>query len=187
MRLFLAINLPDDVRRDIVAATAAVRDAAPELSWVDEAKIHLTLKFLDDQPEERAEAIRRAAEQVGARHRQLMMHVGGLGAFPNFRRSRVVWIGVEQESRLELLHHDVEVACSDLGFDVEGRPFRPHITLARVKHRLPEERARALLRAARRVEYTADVLVRSLDLMRSELAPGGSRYSTVATAPLRSE
>lgn len=187
VRLFLAINLPADVRRELVAATAPVRDAAPELSWVDETKIHLTLKFLGDQPAERGDAIRAAAEQVGGRHRQLMMHMGGLGAFPNFRRSRVVWIGVEQESRLELLHHDVEVACSDLGFDVEGRPFRPHITLARVKHRLPEERARALSRAARRVGFTADVLVRSLDLMQSELGPGGSTYSTVATAPLRSE
>ncbi len=50
MRLFLAINLPFDVRRDIVAATGPLRECAPELGWVDEARLHLTLKFLDDQP-----------------------------------------------------------------------------------------------------------------------------------------
>ena len=115
------------------------------------------------------------------------MRLAGMGAFPNFRRARVVWMGVEQDPRLELLHHDVEVACETLGFEVDGRPFRPHLTLARVKDRLPEERARALSRAARRVDFNADVVVRSLDLMRSELGPGGSTYSTIASAPLRSD
>lgn len=115
------------------------------------------------------------------------MYIGGLGAFPNFRRSRVVWIGVDQESRLELLHHDVEVACERIGFDLEGRPFRPHITLARVKHPLPEERARALSRVARRVDYRAEVIVASLDLMRSERGLRGSTHSTVQSALFRSE
>ena len=68
------------------------------------------------------------------------MVLQGIGAFPNFRRARVVWIGVEQEPRLELLHHDLELACEQEGFEVEGRPFRPHITLARVRVPLPIER-----------------------------------------------
>jgi len=187
VRLFLAINLPSDIRRDLVAATAPMRVCAPELSWTDEAKLHLTLKFLDDQPAEKADAVRDATAQVAGRHRELVMHLGGIGAFPNFRRSRVVWIGMEQESRLELLHHDIELACEALGFDIEGRPFRPHLTLARVKHPLPEDRARALSRAARGVDYRTDVVVRSLDLMRSDLGSGGASYSTLASAPLRSE
>ena len=187
MRLFLAINLPADVRRDIVAATAPMRDSAPEIGWVDETKLHLTLKFLDDQPPDTADAVRAAAAGVAGRHRELIMHLGGIGAFPNFRRSRIVWMGVEQDPRLELLHNDIEVTCEALGFAVEGRPFRPHLTLARVKHPLSEERVRALTDAARDVDYGADVAVQSLDLMQSDLRPGGSKYSTVASAPLRSE
>ena len=124
MRLFLAINLPPDVRRDIVAATAPLRECAPELAWVDEARLHLTLKFLDDQPpDDRVDAVRAATAQIAGRHRELIMHLGGIGAFPNFRRARVVWMGVEQDPRLELLHHDIEVACEALGFDVEGARF----------------------------------------------------------------
>ncbi len=185
MRLFLAINLPPDVRRDIVAATASMRESAPDISWVDESRLHLTLKFLDDQPAETADAIGAATAKVAGGHREIAMRLAGMGAFPNFRRARVVWMGVEQDPRLELLHHDVEVACETLGFEVEGRPFRPHLTLARVKDRLPEERARALSRAARRVDFSTDVVVRSLDLMRSDLGPGGSTYTTIASAPLR--
>jgi len=187
VRLFLAINLPADVRRDIVAATAPMRDSAPEIGWVDETKLHLTLKFLDDQPPDTADAVRAAAAGVAGRHRELIMHLGGIGAFPNFRRSRIVWMGVEQDPRLELLHHDIEVACQALGFDVDGRPFRPHLTLARVKHPLADESARALSSAARGVDFGTEVAVQSLDLMQSELAPNGSKYTTLASAPLRSE
>ena len=187
MRLFLAINLPADVRRDIVAATTPLRDCAPELGWVDETRLHLTLKFLDDQPPATADAVRAATAQIAGRHREITMHLGGIGAFPNFRRSRIVWMGVEQDPRLELLHNDIEVVCEALGFDVDGRPFRPHLTLARVKQPLAEERVRALSNAARDVDFGADVVVQSLDLMQSELAPSGSKYSTIASAPLRSE
>lgn len=186
MRLFLAINLPADVRRDIVAATAPLRECVPEVAWIDEARLHLTLKFLGEQTQPVADAARDAAVNVAAGHRQLTLHLGGLGAFPNFRRSRVVWMGVEQEPRLELLHHDVEVACQAIGFEVGGRPFRPHLTLARVKHPLPVERARELARTARRVDYHGEVLVESLDLMESRPGSGGSIYTAVVTAPLRS-
>jgi 2'-5' RNA ligase len=87
---------------------------------------------LGEQPEERVADIEAAIAGVAALHRELLMTVGGLGAFPNFRRARIVWMGVEHEPRLELLHHDVELACERLGFELEGRPFRPHLTLARV-------------------------------------------------------
>jgi 2'-5' RNA ligase len=153
---------------------------------VREAKLHLTLKFLGEQPETKVKDIVAAISAVAAGHRELAMTLGGVGAFPNFRRARVVWMGVEQDPRLELLHHDVEIACEGLGFEVEGRPFRPHLTLARVRHRLPTERLRPLVRHARRTDFTTDVLVRSIDLMQSELSAAGSAYTTLASAALRS-
>lgn len=186
MRLFLAINLPPDVQREVAAATVALRECAPELGWVRESKVHLTLKFLGDQPDDSVEPIGAAIAAVTARHRELVMTIGGVGAFPNFRRARVVWMGVEQDPRLELLHHDVEIACESLGFEVEGRPFRPHLTLARVRHQLPTERLRPFVRQARRTDFTTDVLVRSIDVMQSELSVAGSAYTMLASAALRS-
>lgn len=186
MRLFLAINLSPDVQRAVAAATAPLREVAPELGWVPESNVHLTLKFLGEQPAERAEAIHAAIAGVTAQHRELVMSVGGVGAFPNFRRARVVWMGVGQDPRLELLHHDSEIACEALGFEVEGRPFRPHLTLARIKHPLLVQRLREFARQARQTDYTTDVLVRSIDLMQSELSSAGSAYTTLASAALRS-
>jgi 2'-5' RNA ligase len=186
VRLFLAINLPPEVRREIDAATVALRDSAPEVAWIADACLHLTLKFLGEQPESRVPEIQEAMAAVASRHSELTMALGGVGAFPNFRRARIVWLGVEQEPRLELLHHDLEIACDKLGFEVEGRAFRPHLTLARIKHPLPEERLRVLSRVAKQTAYRSDFIVRSFDLMHSTLGPSGPAYSTVVSAVLRS-
>ena len=186
MRLFLAINLPAEVRREIDAATTPLRECAPELTWVSEPRLHLTLKFFGEQPAERLDEIRDAIAAVAGRHRELVMTLGGIGAFPNFRRARVVWMGVTHEPRLELLHHDVEVACERLGFEVEGRPFRPHLTLARVRNALPEDRLREMVRVAKRTAYRSDFVVRSIDLMDSVLGASGPTYTTLVSAALRS-
>src|SRR5947208_2453889 len=111
------------MRRSVVDATEPLRLCAPELAWIREPLLHLTLKFLGEQPDERLGEIKDALASVAGRHRELVMALGGIGAFPNFRRARVVWIGVAQDPRLELLHHDVEVSCESIGFEVEGRPF----------------------------------------------------------------
>jgi 2'-5' RNA ligase len=184
LRLFLAINLPDDVRAAVWAASAPMRACAPELAWIDAARLHLTIKFLGDQPDERRSEIAEAVARAAGKHRELGIELAGVGAFPNFRRARVVWMGVTQDAKLELLHHDVEVACETLGFEVEGRPFRPHITLARVTVPPPEATLRELHRVARRIDYRSEVAVRSIDLMQSDLSTAGPSYTMLASAAL---
>jgi 2'-5' RNA ligase len=186
VRLFLAINLPTDVRSAIGTATEDLRAAAPQLGWLAPPRLHLTLKFLGEQPAEAVEALRATLAEIAGRHRELVMELAEVGAFPNFRRARVVWLGVVQEPRLELLHHDIEVACERLGFEIDGRPFRPHLTLARVKHELYEDAARRLARAAEAVSFQTEFIVHTIDLMQSELLPAGPAYTTLASAPLRS-
>ena len=83
-----------------------------------------------------------------------------------------------------LLHHDLEVACGDAGFEVEGRPFRPHITLGRVRAPLTLDRARPFARAARRVAYAASDEVRALALMESVHGSTEPGYRRVFAAPL---
>jgi 2'-5' RNA ligase len=184
MRLFFAIELADDVQDLLDDATASLRAEAPELAWIDRAKRHLTLKFLGEVADEAVPRLTEAANRAAAEHGPLEMSVREIGAFPNFRRARVVWIGVEQERRLELLHHDLELACESAGFEVEGRPFRPHITLARVRNPLPVGRMKAFARVARSVRLRATVLVEQITLFESILAPSGARYRCVHSATL---
>ena len=172
------------VRSALDRAVEPLRAAEPELAWVGPAKLHLTMKFLGDVDAAGAARLAVAADVVAARHRPFAMTLGGVGAFPNFRRVRVVWMGVESEPRLELLHHDLELACGEAGFEVEGRLFRPHITLARARTPLALDRARPLARVARRVAYAASDEVQALGLLESTHASFGARYRRIHAATL---
>lgn len=185
MRIFLAINPPADVRRRLWEATAPLREMSPEVSWIPEAKIHLTLKFIGEMPEDGIPPLATAIQEIARTHAAPMVHLGTVGAFPNFRRPRVIWMGIEQEPRLELLHHDIELACDRLGHELEGRPYRPHLTLARVRRPLEEEPLKALRMTARRIRFTDEFFARTVDVMQSVPGPGGSKYTVVAPAPMR--
>jgi 2'-5' RNA ligase len=184
MRLFFALELSTAVAAELEAAVAPLRELEAGLSWVAPAKRHLTLRFLGEVGDGAEPVLVAAAERVASAHRPFDMELAGIGGFPNLRRSRVVWCGVRPEARLELLHHDLEIACEAVGYEVEGRPFRPHVTLARVRTPLPEERARAFARAARRIAFSATQWVERVALYESTLAPDGARYRRVHAATL---
>lgn len=189
MRLFLAINLPHEVRHAIATEVAAPLQAiAPDLTWVREPALHLTVKFLGEQPPELVPNLVDALAVVGQRNKAIEVEIGGVGAFPNFRRPRVVWIGVTPDPKLELLHHDIESACEALGMPLDGKPFRPHLTLARVKPRAANSiTVRKLARAADDVSHVEEVLITSVDLMQSELSSAGARHRLLASTMLRNE
>jgi 2'-5' RNA ligase len=184
VRLFFAIELGTAVGEALHQAANPLRALEAGLAWIPAEKLHLTIKFLGEVDDAGAAKLIDAVEQVARLHRPFDMTLGGVGAFPNFPRARVVWIGVESDPKLEWLHHDLEIACADVGYEVEGRAFRPHITLARLGAPLPIERARPFARAARRVAFAATSLVRGLTLFESTLAPSGADYRRVHAALL---
>ena len=182
MRLFIAINFPDQLRESLHAAMEPLRTAAPAARWVDRDRIHLTVKFLGEQPEASVEPLLRALGEVGSRYDPIPLEVGGLNAFPNLRAPRVVWVGVRADPKLELLQHDIERACEALGHEVDGRAYRPHVTVARVEPR--QISAARLASAARAVAFRADAIAESIDLMVSETVDRRPRYRVVGSAAL---
>ena len=161
-----------------------MREAASEAGWVSENNLHLSIKFFGEQPDTAPLRITDLLTPVGAAHAPFDLRLGGLGAFPNLRAPRVVWMGVQQDPRLELMHHDVEAACAASGFPLDARAFRPHITIARVRGAIPLAKARALALAARAVVYKGVQQVSALSLIESTLGADGPRYTTVASIPL---
>ena len=184
MRLFVAVNLPPDTRESLHADTAHLRSATTAVRWTASASLHLTLKFLGEQPESLVGDLIAALAPVCAKHRSFDVQTTGVGAFPNFRRPRVVWVGMTGESELRTLVRDTDVALVPLGLAPEAREFRAHLTLGRVKGELSAAENAALVAAARQALPTRGMSVRTVDLMRSELGPGGSRYTVLAAVPL---
>jgi len=161
-----------------------MRKAASRASWVSEDNLHLSIKFFGEQPESVLPELTRLLAPLGAAHQPIDLRVSGLGAFPNLRAPRVVWMGVQHDPRLELLHHDVEATCAANGYPLDARAFRPHITLARVREDISVANARALALAARAVVYKGVQQVNALSLIESILGSGGPHYRKVATIPL---
>ena len=185
MRLFVAISLTPQVRDAIHADTATLRSAGPGIRWVAPDALHVTIKFLGEQDPVSLDGIRQALESAASRHAAVHAKTTRVGAFPNFRRPRVVWVGMTEERALQALARDIDGALTPLGIAGEARPFRAHITLGRVKGELGAAEATALERAAGVVHASRDFPVRTVDLMRSELGPGGSRYTVISAVPLQ--
>lgn len=185
VRLFIAINFPDDVRSALHAAMEPLRAVAPEIRWVDAPRVHLTMKFLGEHPESVVTPLVATLTGIASRYDPISLELGGLNAFPNLRQPRVVWLGVTADPKLELLHHEVEAACAELGHPVEGRAYRPHVTLGRARERVIDPARIAAV--ARGIVYEAALNAEALDLMVSEQVDRTPRYRVVGSAPLHRE
>lgn len=185
-RLFVAVDLGTDGQRVFSAAVDAGRRAAIPARWVDSRLAHLTLVFLGDTLPDRVGAIGRALIAVAARYPTLPLTTGPLGAFPNARTPRVIWIGVEEPAgRLRQLQRDLATALRALDLPLERGPYHPHLTVARARHGsgIPAP-ALAAARAAFAHVPPASFPVRALQLIRSELGRDGPRYTSLLTAPV---
>ena len=188
IRTFIAIELSTDVLRQVGSLQERIKaDMPPGLvRWVRPEGIHLTLKFLGDVQADRLETIAGALQAACAPHAPFTLTVGGMGVFPNSRRPRVVWVGVDEPTgTLSRLQRDVEQVIAPLGFPAERRPFSPHLTLGRVKRGRSAAELEALGQYTTRARVrVAKMAVDVVYLMRSELSPAGARYTELATAPL---
>lgn len=183
MRLFVAINLPADVRDALYAAAAPLRETGVPVKWVAPDAMHLTLKFLGDVADDRERAIAGALDALCAGRRPFTLPLEGFGAFPTSQRPRVFWAGAEAVPPLELLQHDLERALAGLDFPLEGRPFRPHLTLGRAKQGA-ERSAGAAGALLDDLQFAGEIAVDTVDLMESHLSPKGATYTVRHAARL---
>ncbi len=184
LRLFVALEPPDPVRRRLDALQATLKRLAgphaDEVKWVPAQNIHLTLQFLGAVPEERVEAISPALAAAAAVSRPLHLELRGAGGFPNARRPRVIWTGVGGElAALEALVADIGKRLAPLGFPPEERPFSAHLTHGRARDGRGAPGLGGALAGATASE-PAPWLASELVLFRSHLAPGGARYEALA-------
>src|SRR2546426_7707792 len=176
VRLFVALNLPAPVREALWAATARARDLGLPVKWVRGEGLHLTLKFLGDVADEREPELAAALTRAAAGARNLTLALGGFGVFPDFRRPRVVWVGIAPVPRLEILPHRVGQEFAGVGCPPEARPFRPHVTLGRTSRDARPAALTGLEAALGGLEFAETAPVSALDLMQSTLQSGGPVY-----------
>ena len=179
MRLFVALDLSDAVRKEIAKFCEALRAEFPSARWVRSEGLHVTLKFIGEASAERVEKIETALDTV-ASNAPVEMNFRGTRFFPNERRPRVLWIGIEATPNLADIAEQIETRLEPLGVARESREFKPHLTLARIEDSRGIEKLHDALRRNAPADF-GTVRTNEMYLYRSELGRGGAKYTRVKT------
>lgn len=184
IRSFLAVELPPEVLNEITGIQERIKKSLQgTVSWVRPSGIHLTLKFFGNIAESDIPNISLVVQNAVANIRPFSLNVRKIGIFPDVKRPRVLWLGLDGDIDVLIrLQRETDSGFQGCGFPKEDRPFRPHLTLARIKE------PKGVIGLAKIVEKSEDYkagsfTVGSLTLFKSELTPKGAIYSKLAHFP----
>jgi len=189
LRSFIAIEIPAKIQGAIAESTAGLRTALPRpmVRWVLPQNVHLTLKFLGDASPANLEMLAQAIKTEASQHLAFSISIGGLGVFPNPKRPRVIWIGVEAPAELQSLQRGIEAAAARLGYAPENRSFSPHLTIGRVNQNVSMAEAQKIRAALEQTHVGAlgTTMVDAIHIFKSDLQPAGAVYTLLYAAQFR--
>ena len=195
MRLFIALDIPDAIRDRIARFVEGISGFAPDARWAKPESLHLTLKFIGEQPDSAVDQVKQALSTIESSAPEI--HFRGYGFFPTAKSARVFWIGMEASAHLATLAATIDDEMAKLGIPKEDRAFSPHLTLARgaggsgsprrnkkdgpnrIFHHLQEK-----LSALPTPEF-GTMTPHSFFLYQSQLSPKGSKYTNLAAFDLK--
>ncbi|MGB9613444.1 MAG: RNA 2',3'-cyclic phosphodiesterase [Candidatus Margulisiibacteriota bacterium] len=179
MRTFIAVELPDEVRKNITELINELKTTEAAVKWVEQQNLHITLKFLgwveDRKINEVMDLIKKAVEKTGS----FKAKFAGLGTFPAGKTPRVVWVGVKDGSdRLTNLANALEKTLSQAGYRSQEREFSSHVTIGRIKEKKGVDKLIAKISEFKSSEF-GEAIVNHVDLMKSTLTPKGPIYEKI--------
>jgi len=185
IRTFIAIELTPEIHHKLQQLQDVQKSAMPDVRWTKPGNIHLTLKFLGDVEVSRIDKISGIIKDVAGNFSPFEISLAGIGAFPNSRKPNIVWVGVEKGAgQLVELAKAIEDAMEKIGFPREKRPFKPHLTVGRIRElKHPEATTKGLEQAS--VGELGSFTVQKVSLIKSQLDPKGSIYTMLSEAFLR--
>ena len=185
MRTFVAIDLEDKIKKNITQFITKLDVHNPNVRWVKDQGMHLTLKFIGEIPETKASDIRSALMALTQKHERFPLKLVGIGMFPpRTRKPRVLWVGVEENQGLMSIQKEVESLLEKLSIPREKRKFSPHLTLGRVKSSHNIKPVLDELSRNKDTEF-GRMEVKRITFFRSTLKPTGAEYSTLANIELK--
>ena len=183
-RIFIAIKIePENNLLRIHSSLKAIL-GDEKINWVDPANIHLTLAFLGDTEEERIKVAAIMLKQKCSSFGEFDFNLSGTGVFKDFSDPRVIWIGIENSEKLVELHDAIKTGLDDTGFKTEDRPFRPHITIGRIKFIKNINALKEVIERYRNTDIQK-VIVKEVILYESTLKPSGPVYKSAGIFSLK--
>jgi RNA 2',3'-cyclic 3'-phosphodiesterase len=193
MRLFVAFDIDENIRKQITPYMQRLQNFAPETCWVAPESLHVTLKFIGERPKEEITRIQDALSAIQVK--PIGIAFRGYGFFPTVRAARVFWLGIEADAGLAKLVSDVDTVLATLGISREEHAFTPHLTLARSGSGAPLlgskdksnsrfQRLQEKLSAMPLADF-GTMTAHEFSLYESKLLPRGSRYAKLARFALQ--
>jgi 2'-5' RNA ligase len=181
-RTFIALEMNEVLHRHLEEVIDQVAQVLPNARWVDPAGIHLTLAFLGELTDAQLSEAMQAAEIAAQQVKPFTYRLSRLGIFGSPQQPRVLWMGIDEPSgTMTWLHRILNQELEQRGFEIDKRPFSPHLTLARFKQPLmPDEQQglqRILAEKQRGVVSAQVCAVEHVNVMKSELSRAGARYT----------
>jgi 2'-5' RNA ligase len=185
LRLFIAIELGQEQRDTLERIQGRLKKQLPAVRWVKPASVHLTLRFLGSVKEQDLERVKEIMNEVSSHASPFALWLREVGAFPNLRNPRVIWLGVREDSgTLMRIVERLDTSLKGMEVHSEERSFTPHLTLGRVKEKGGSAVFASILPLFKN-ESAGDMSVTELSLIRSDLTPHGPIYTVVHRAALR--
>ena len=188
IRTFIAVDLPPAVLDALGQISDQLQSKLPDrpVRWVNNEKMHLTLKFLGDVSSENISMVKRILQSEAAKRPVMEIGIGGIGAFPKARHPRVIWIGIEAPSELYDLRRGIEDGVARLGYNYDKYDFTPHLTLGRISRKASATDVRAVGNVLHdfQVGFIGVARIDAVHLYRSDLHPDGAQYTRLFSASL---
>ena len=190
VRLFIALELPATVQETLYSPLKTIREQLPPrvVRWTPPPNIHLTLKFLGDVPLNQVEAVQNALKNAVEIYPPLDLVIQNVGCFPNAKRPYIVWVGLQDiTGHLGDLQKSVEEQVAPLGYPRDDRPFKPHLTIGRVKRYVQGQALNNIGHAVQQLKIgkISDWQSSAVSLMESNLLPDGAQYTCRYTTPFK--
>ena len=188
IRAFIAIELPAKVKAELSRIQSSLKQsAACPAKWVAPESIHLTLCFLGEISSDQVEAVKSVMAQTSQEFRGFKLELAQPGVFPNPGQTQTAWVGLQgQLDILSALHNRLEDKLRTTGYKPESRPFKPHLTIARVRDEAAPAARCDLADAVGRLELAGHLAVdvSEMSLMKSQLSRSGAIYTCLYSAKL---
>lgn len=186
IRCFAAIEIPEKIQALLVDVQKAFRPKIERASWTKHGNFHLTLKFLGEVENRNVDEISAALQRIAISQNPFSIKIGGIGAFPNLERPRVLWVGLKQGAvPTKKLANAINLELAELGYPKDTR-FHPHFTLARFKNRVNLKPLINLFTKFEVLDRTS-LIVDKITLVKSELHPSGAVYTPIKICEFNKE
>ena len=173
IRAFVAVEIP--LFREVEELVEALRNCRAKLSVPRASSLHITLKFLGDIDQGQIGDIREVMKTVAAKLQPFEARISGVGAFPNVKKPRILWLGIEDDGSLGKIAEEIDSGLASVGFPREQRGFRSHVTIARIKSGSNLEQAMSIISGKENALF-GSFQVSEMKLKKSTLTPSGAIY-----------